>query len=244
MVSELAARDAKKLEAAGVRLSLEECVRLNALGLRAECVKGDRPSYLLPRVAIVEGLVIREPTLAQQIWVDDFSRLVNSMDRVTTLCASAFAYSTPTENLPDIQDVVACRNAIRDTFERIKESGVRSLAAALLYVVEGCDHTAGEFPPPAKNEKPQELKDDDDISVALAILLDGSLLRLGISLSEAKKLTRAQMESIRSEAVMAAVTEKGVDKKKVEAARKKDRYVEYLRYFEELRKRKNGARQD
>lgn len=242
MISELARRDADKLRDKGVTLSLEECVRLNSLGLAVEHSARLHQPYLLPRVAIVEGLVLREPSLAQQVWLDDYLRIVDSMDNVTTLCVSAFAYSTPPDKLPDITDPEACLKAVAATYDKIKSVGIRALASALNYIALGTNGADGEYAPRPRGEKQPEIREEDDVSIALGILLDGTVLRLGITLSEARKLTRSQIEEIRDEAISASLIEKGVTPEAINDSRRKNRHREYLRYFDMLRKRAENGR--
>jgi hypothetical protein len=239
MVADLARRDAEKLREKGVTLSLEECVRLNALALAVENTASVRQPYLLPRVAIIGDFVLREPSLAQQVWFDDFSRLASAMDNVTMLCVSAAAYSTPAANLPDVGDVEACLELIRATYKRVEDVGVRALAAALKYIASGIDHTEGEFAPRPRGEKAPKIEEGQDISVALGVLLDGAVVSLGISLEEAQKLTRAQMDDLRAEKLDAEMLKKGLSQNALEEARRKNKYREYLRYYDTLRRRAN-----
>jgi hypothetical protein len=240
MVSALAEKDARKLEKAGVRLTLAECVRLNALGLAAESGARQHQPYLLPRVAIVEELVLREPTIGQQIWLDDFSRLADCADNVTVLCASALAYSTREDKLPRLDDFPGVTVAVKQMAERLKGANVRALAAALKYVAEGSDHTKGEYPPRPRGEEEIKLKEEDDVSVALGVLLDGVTLRLGLSLADAKSLTRSQMEDVQAEIIADELRKRGIGEQKINEQRRRNKYREYLRFYDELRKRANG----
>jgi hypothetical protein len=241
MVSRLAERDAARLSQMGVTLSLADSVRLNALGLQVEHSPNLHQPYLLPRVAIVDKLVLREPTLGQQIWLDDFTRLVNFEDNVTCLCVSALAYSTPSSDLPPLSDLDMCIERVRELSKRIQHIGVRALASALLYVAKGIDDTLEEYAPKPKGETDVNIPEDADISISLGVMLDGVVVKLGVSLSEAKSLTRSQLEYLRNEAIEASLIEQGVKAQAISETRRRNKHREYLRFYDELRRRKTNG---
>lgn len=241
MVSPLASRDAEKLQAAGVTLTLAECVRLNALGILAERGGRQYQPYLLPRVAMVGGIVLREPTIGQQLWIDTVMSYADFSDTETELCASALAYSVSETKLPDAFDQDACKEAIEAFANRIKDKvTARVLASALLYVATGLDDTAEEFAP-ARNKDEIRIPIDAEVSISLGVLLDNVVLDLGLSLAEARSLTRSQLEKLRHDAIVAERVRNRIKLRDIEEQERKNYYRDYLRLFEEYKKRGKAA---
>ena len=64
MVSELAKGDIELLESDGKRVPVEMIIRLNALGLKIQH-HPDCELYTMPRFAVVEDQMIRQPSIRQ-----------------------------------------------------------------------------------------------------------------------------------------------------------------------------------
>lgn len=242
MVSRIARQDVASLEQQGVHLSIDEMVRLNALGLAVESGDAIHEAFLLPRAVVIGELVLREPTLGQQVWLDTFTSLVRCEDNVTGLCASALAYSTPHDKLPDTLDLSACIKAVKGILPKIEHIGVNQLAAALLYVVKGCNHRSGEYPPLRKGEE-IDIPDNADVSIDLGMIINGGVCTLGLSLAEAERLTRAELDAMRLQKFEENAVARGTSREDWNKILKRQRHKEYLRYLEELKKkdRENGG---
>lgn len=195
MVSEMAIADLDRLAADGVRVSWRAAIRLNAFGVRCERRSEIDGVTDLPRVAIVDDLILREPTIAAEIWLARAARLFDIVDEDTHLQLWCFACAVDAPALPPPEDVEAVRAAVTDfTARRLGKLTRRRLWAALRYLLTGSDATAGE-----KSAKGAECKDDDDPPcgdecLAVGVLHNGMVMRLG-SPGDLQRLTRREVES-------------------------------------------------
>ena len=146
MVSELAREDMEALISEGYTLLPSEVVRLNALGLAVE----RRPDFrlsTLPRVALCGGVLFREPTIAQDIFLDDLLQ-VFADDDGTRLALEAYVLAHPDKDWskrPTFPRVFAVRCAwwIRKHLGKETASKVRH---ALDFCKFGVDPWTGEYP--------------------------------------------------------------------------------------------------
>ena len=69
MTSAMARDDIEALKDDGIDLSVDEIVRINAFGLRAERGAESAELYNLPRTAILGDVVFHEPTIGSDIWL-------------------------------------------------------------------------------------------------------------------------------------------------------------------------------
>lgn len=79
MVSEMAKEDIHALEKKGVKLSFDEIIRLNSLGVKAEKSANSYSFFCLPRCVFLRvedgnDVVLREPTIGHEIWYDSVVR--------------------------------------------------------------------------------------------------------------------------------------------------------------------------
>lgn len=189
MVSITAIEEAERLAAEGTPLTPREIVRLNALGLAME--RGERESlaFALPRVAFLGDVVLREPTMGHEIWLDEARRFVDFADVDTSLAMHALAFSvTDPDDLPGLGKIrIFC--AIRRFQRRVKIYTRRQIAAACRWVTEGRDARSGEYAPLRKGEEPM----DESFSVAVGVLIDGVAIATGLSVGDARRMTRAQL---------------------------------------------------
>lgn len=70
MVSEMAREDIEGLMAEGCVVHPSDVVRLNALGLKLEKLPDFRLAAM-PRIAVIGDVVLRQPTIAQDMFLDD-----------------------------------------------------------------------------------------------------------------------------------------------------------------------------
>lgn len=198
MTSITAMEEAERLAAEGTPLSPREIVRLNALGLAMERGERESVAFALPRVAFLgDSVILREPTLGHEIWLDEARRFADFADVDTSLAmhAMAFAIYDP-DKLPKLGRIsLFC--AMRRFQRRVRVFTRRQIAAACRWVTEGRDARSGEYPPPRKGETPM----DESYSVAIGVLLDGVAIATGLSVGDARHMTLAQIHRVEDSAL-------------------------------------------
>ena len=189
MVSNTAIEEAERLASEGTPLLPREIVRLNALGLAMERGEHESVAFALPRVAFLGDVVLREPTLGHEMWLDDARRFADFDDVDTSLAMHALAFSViDPDDLPGLGKIrIFC--AMRRFQRRVKMYTRRQIAAACRWVTEGRDARSGEYAPPRKGETPM----DESYSVAIGVLLDGVAISTGLSVGDARHMTSAQL---------------------------------------------------
>lgn len=198
MVSNAAIEEAERLASEGTPLLPREIVRLNALGLAMERGESESVAFALPRVAFLGDVVLREPTLGHEIWLDEARRFADFEDVDTSLAMHAMAFSIiDPDDLPGLGKIrIFC--AMRRFQRRVKMYTRRQIAAACRWVTEGRDVRSGEYAPPRKGEKPTM---DESYSVAVGVLLDGVAIATGLSVGDARRMTRAQLYRVEDSAL-------------------------------------------
>lgn len=93
MISKMAIEDISRLSEDGIVLKAEDVVRLNALGCRCERHSDAASFFALPRCAFLGDLTFREPTIGQELWFDNASKLFNANDDTTFFMLRAFSIS-------------------------------------------------------------------------------------------------------------------------------------------------------
>lgn len=95
MVSQLAQEDIEAMIDEGCIVHPSDVIRLNALGLKLEKL----PDYRLvamPRIAVVGDVVFRQPTIAQDMFIDDAEEIMRA-DPATRLSLKAYVLAHPDE---------------------------------------------------------------------------------------------------------------------------------------------------
>lgn len=144
MTSQMAMDDIRQLKKQGIDIDPEDVVRLNALGLRIT-EDPDCELAALPRVATLEGVTFRQPSVAKDILLDDLFRLY-SQDESTRLCYEAYVLSHDVDDkILDHPTIFALKVArwMRKHFKRTHATHIRRVLDYCLY---GIDHTTNEFP--------------------------------------------------------------------------------------------------
>lgn len=229
MVSQLAVEDILTLkEMDGIELSPSEVVRLNALGLKVE--KDYRPTndiYTLPRVAVVNGITFFEPTIGHEIWIDEAARILDYDDLSTQNAILAFALSVKDpDNLPDPSDPNEVVDALKRFRAKVSKLTPRQLVQALTYVKDGDCPEDGEDP----YFKPMNDADRDysQMSIGLGVLLDGAVKGIGLTLDDAKHMTRSQIQMMIQDRL-------DYDDKIDHKARRNRRMAEYYKTLEHIK---------
>lgn len=151
MVSDLAIEDIARIEREGGKVAPRDVVWLNALALR---ITADPACSLgsLPRVCVVEDVLIRQPSIAQDILLDELDALFEH-DEGTTLAIEAYVLSHGTTEMPSQPRLfgIKVQGWLRATF---KETTAAELRRAVDYVLYGATPEVDEHPPlPAQNEE-------------------------------------------------------------------------------------------
>lgn len=145
MVSDLAAEDIAKIEAEGGHVSPRDVVWLNELALR---ITADPACTLgaLPRAVVVEDVLIRQPSIAQDMLLDELAEIYDH-DEGTTLAVEAYVLAHGTTDMPRHPRLFALtvQGWLRATF---RETTAAELRRAVDYVLYGATPDVGECPPP------------------------------------------------------------------------------------------------
>ena len=146
MVSKLAMEDIESLMEEGCVVRPSDVIRLNALGLKLE----KRPDFrmsTLPRVALCGGVLFRQPTIGQDIFLDEICEIF-SKDEGTVLALEAYVLSHPDEkwdNLPTFPRLFASK-AIKWIRKHLKNETAEKVRHAIDFCKFGMNPEDGEFP--------------------------------------------------------------------------------------------------
>lgn len=195
MISKAAESAIMDMWDAGLRPTVADIIRLNAVGLRLENrMKPSESLYHLRRCAFLgEGdarVVLREPLLGHEIWRDRVRSLVDFADVFTVVTVDAFLCGVELEDLPDPENAVLIRAAVQAFADRCKAFPVGQIASAVLYCRDGVSWLHGESaaePPPPDDAEPI----DDSFSFPVGVIRNGIAIGVGLTLKEAQHLTRA-----------------------------------------------------
>lgn len=164
MVSDLAIEDIARIEREGGKVAPRDVVWLNALALR---ITADPTCSLgsLPRVCVVEDVLIRQPSIAQDILLDELDALFEH-DEGTTLAIEAYVLSHGTVDMPAHPNMFAVKvqGWLRATF---KNTTAAELRRAVDYVLYGATPEVDELPP-LPEQKEEERADMPTHSSSLA----------------------------------------------------------------------------
>ena len=183
MRSNLALATLAEFRAQGLDPTDADVILLNAMGLRVE-LRPDLDGLAgCPRVAFLGDLVLREPTVAHQFYIDEaLSVLGKDLGEFERLAFVAYV-------LNDRETVPVTRpRRLKKSLRRFIESDLLSftaseLVAAINYVYTGADPVALEHPAPTKKErelaeKRRELGDDFARSAARRLIAEAGVLSI------------------------------------------------------------------
>ena len=146
MRSEMAMEDIKALMAEGCVVQPEDVVRLNSLALKLE----KRPDFrlaTLPRVALCGGVLFVQPTIAQDIFIDQMMEVLSDDDG-TKLALEAYVYAHRDDDwskLPTFPKLFAvkCATWIKT---HLKDQTVDTVRHAIEFCKNGMNQMDGEYP--------------------------------------------------------------------------------------------------
>lgn len=216
MLADLLKKDIRQYAAKGVNFAPEDIVRLNALALRVKLSQHPCQGVHLPRCVFMppasffgRELVLREPTIAHELWLEEAARWIDVADERNFLFLHAFALSILDPN--GLPDAFNPRRIIRAVYKfaakRLVRYTMEQLRNAVDYVLFGADWTCGEVAvksggvvsggvdspthPPITHNSP-----------TLGLITRARALRLPISLDDARRMTASELAEAVTEAVV------------------------------------------
>lgn len=235
MVSDQFRKDYRQMIAQGVTFTPEDIIRLNALSVKTRRSSTAARDVFLPRLAFLPRdswwrtpIVLREPTVAHDLWIEMAERWIDTSKDVNFLFLNAFALSRHPGKLPDPNKP---RKVIREVYrfaaKRLSRLTGAQLHAAVEYALFGNCWTACEHGPETKKTDPGERERP---SPTIGLLTDMRMIRLPITTDDAMRMTASEL----TEAINRAWDlDKKFDAQKSHAKA----FGEYVRAREEIRAR-------
>jgi len=146
MVSALAMEDIQSLMEEGCEVPPSSIIRLNALGIKIE----KKPEFALaslPRVALCGDVLFRQPTIAQDIFIDQMLEILND-DEGTKLALEAYVLAHHDKdwfNLPRFPKLFATKCSIWIKTHLGKETATK-VRQAIDFCKYGMNPNDGEYP--------------------------------------------------------------------------------------------------
>lgn len=226
MVSDLFMKDWRAMAAAGVDFTPADIVRLNALALKVKLAKDPISAVSLPRACFIGDVVLREPTLGHEMWVERVSAYIDLAANRNFQIVYAYALSRDWKDLPD---PARAKRVVAKVFSFAKRRllclTAGQLGDAVDYVIFGADWKAGEIAPARENGASRR-----GAPSALGVWVGAVAKRIPLSLDDAKRLTASQILEI---TVRAEVADRRYDFDDERRAALND----YVRAREEVRSR-------
>lgn len=194
MVSKLAEEDIEALLDEGCVIHPSDIIRLNALGLKIEKSPDFRLASL-PRIAIVGDVILRQPTIAQDIFLDDAAQVLSN-DPATALALETYVLAHPDESFDKLKHPflfsLKCKAWMKRKLGNQLATEVRRAVDFCLF---GVDPRNGESPVymSDKNDKKIMLP-DSPLSSALRLWF--SATSMGIDSVSALRATSPQLEAM------------------------------------------------
>ena len=220
MLSDLLKKDIRQYAARGVVFTPEDIVRLNALAVRVKLAQHPCQGVHLPRCVFMppasffgRALVLREPTIAHELWLEQAAQWVDVEDERNFLFLHAFALSiVDPAKLPDAFHPRGVIKAVyRFAAKRLVRYTMEQLRNAVDYVLYGADWTAGEVAAECKMENGKCKTGEDSTilhstfstlhSPTLGLITRARALRLPISLDDARRMTASELAEAVAEAL-------------------------------------------
>lgn len=193
-------KDYRQMTAQGVKFTPEDIVLLNALSVKTQLSSTAARDVHLPRLAFMPRdswwrapLVLREPTIAHDLWLEMAERWIDTGRDANFLFLHAFALSRHPGKLPDANRP---KKVIKAVFnfagKRLAKFTRAQLSAAVEYCLFGADWTVGAHGPVTGASRPGEPKAEPP-SPTIGLLTDCRMLRLPISLDDASEMTSSEL---------------------------------------------------
>lgn len=145
MLSKMAEQDIEALISEGCVVHPSDVIRLNALALKIE----KRPDFRLaslPRIAVIGDVIFRQPTIAQDIFLDDASAIVNN-DPASMLALEAYVLANPDGDYEKLKHPLWFRRKCAKWLkEKLGDQQATEVRRALDFCLYGVDPRTGETP--------------------------------------------------------------------------------------------------
>lgn len=233
MVSDTAEGDIEALFARGLKPTVRDIIRLNAVALRIERGVHAAEYFALPRVAYLGQLVLCQPTIAHELWLARVRQVVEMDDDSDFACRLHVA-AVAADKLVDPLDRKAVKSAVEGTLRTFGAHTFDQVRLALDYVEHGCNPDSGEHPTPEPDSDDPPPSDEDAVSVG--VLHDGIACRLGLTLKDLHGMTRGELLAVVD---MAVVVERGKSDRAVAQRR-----TDYFRTLDDITDRLEKERAD
>ena len=207
-------KDYRQMTAQGVKFTPEDIVLMNALSFKTQLSTTAARDVHLPRLAFLPRdswwrapIVLREPTVAHDLWLEMAERWVDTSRDENFLFLHAFALSHHTGKLPDVMRPSRVIKAVfRFAEKRLCRFTRAQLQSAVEYCLYGADWTVGASAPKKvvdesgsgrKEESNSalqlQLQTTTEPSPTIGLLTDCRMLRLPISLDDARQMTASEL---------------------------------------------------
>ena len=221
MIADIFKKDYRQMTAHGVKFTPEEIVLLNALAVKVRLTQNAARTTHLPRLAFLPGklkggivewlkspwnfstfplfhystLVLREPTIAHEMWIEQAQRYVTIDSDRTFDLLHGYALAHPAEKLPDIFDP---KRLIRTVFtwcaRNLAHLTREQLSSAVDYCLFGADWTACERVKGEEDSTTLNSQLSTHNSPTIGLLTEARALRLPISLDDARRMTASELD--------------------------------------------------
>ena len=212
MLSDLLAKDIRQYAARGINFTPADIVRLNALAVAVKLCQHPCQGASLPRCVFLPPtsfwsgeLVLREPTIAHELWLEEAARWIDVRDERNYMFLHAFALSH--FNVDALPDAFAPKKVIKGVFKfaakRLSRYTMAQLRNAVDYALFGADWTCGESAVVSDGDK---LRTNNSAlttkSPTLGVLTTARAMRLPISLDDAMRMTASELGEAIAEAMV------------------------------------------
>ena len=231
-------KDYRQMTAQSVKFSPEDIVLLNALSVKTQLSSTAARDVHLPRLAFMPRdswwrapLVLREPTVAHDLWLEMAERWIDTSKDECFLFLHAFALSRHPSRLPDANEP---KKVIKAVFnfagKRLAKFTRAQLSAAVEYALFGANWTVGAHGPAPSTRHQAPSTSDEVASPTIGLLTECRALKLPISLDDAMLMTSSELTE--------AINRAWADADKFDAKRSHSRaFGEYVRAREAIRER-------
>ena len=201
MTVDLFKKDYRQMKAQGVKFTPEDIVLLNALSVKTQLSSTAARDVHLPRLAFLPRdswwrapLVLREPTIAHDLWLEMAERWIDTGRDANFLFLHAFALSRHPGKLPDANRPEKVIKAVFNfAGKRLAKFTRAQLSAAVEYCLFGADWTVGAHGPAKSVSSAPSPTKAEEASPTIGLLTDCRMLRLPISLDDAKQMTASEL---------------------------------------------------
>lgn len=223
MVSDTAESDIEDMIARGLKPTVRDIIRLNSVALRFERGVHAAEYFALPRVAYIGDLVLYQPTIAHELWLDKVRQVVETDDDSDFACRVYASSHQDATSLVDPYRPKEVKKAVEECLAKFGKCTFEQVRLALEYVESGDRGETGEHPAlePAKDDDTFTAAD----SISVGMVHDGVASRLGLSLRDIRSMTRCEMLAVVASAIVGEGREERMYRR---------RQTEYFRTLDEI----------